>query len=844
MRRRDFIKNTIIGGAWYGVGAGEFPLRAGCAAAATSEEGVPLERLQFRNSGMVAWDMRFEYFDQPLAYAEDVDHWNTSGRALYLYEAKEGRKMDPPSGMRSSVPLGGLGAGTVELRADGTLCDWEIFNNSPASGAKIQLDDVFFGLWAKRRGRPARALALRTRPLRALPTVSQIEYAGAFPLSRLRFSDPSLPLSVELYAYGEFRPFGEEFSGTPCALFTFILHNAARERVEASLLFNLRNYAKGSATCGRWLRFERRGTDPASGTLAVKVAGEGVLVTSAAKTNLQALWDEFSVGGDFNGEVAPEEVPDYGAVAAKTGLGAGELRTITFALAWYLPNGRYKSQTPGNHYTALYRSADDVADTALRSLPSSWAAMDAWPRTMFRNSLPAWLQDALVNSVATLYKTGVWFGDGRFRQYESFSCAGLNPGHIDFYRILPYAFFFPGLNRNLLLAHAESQQPDGFIPEQLTTGCFTPDSELGQPGGRVMGDSETVFLLWAWQIYAWTGDRQYLDRVWENVKKAAAWQMRHSAKYGLPERMDNTYDWWRFGEKDLVAYNAFLHLAAMRAAERLAQVEGDADLARQYRQAFETGQASLREHLWTGAYFRSWWMEGKPYPDALHADTLYGQLWAFLLDLGLTADESQLKQHLEMEARLNSSPFGLKVMRRADPDHPGAEEAVPSAGGVPAARDNLVWQAGSLDWCALSLYLGRPVEESLAEAEKIVRHWADRLRDQWDYTDLTTGWDGYPWCNSHYARQVILWSIPLALSGQRYFAPAGRLSFDPRLEAPARLPFFTPTAFGTAELLGNGRCRLGVDFGKLDLRELRIGKAALRRPISLRAGEQVSLREG
>jgi uncharacterized protein (DUF608 family) len=470
--------------------------------------------------------------------------------------------------------------------------------------------------------------------------------------------------------------------------------------------------------------------------------------------------------------------------------------------------------------------------------------MDAWQRTMFRNSLPAWLQDALVNSVATLYKTGVWFGDGRFRQYESFSCAGLNPGHIDFYRILPYAFFFPGLDRNLLLAHAESQQPDGFIPEQLTTGCSTPDSELGQPGGRVMGDSETVFLLWAWQIYAWMGDRQYLDRVWGTVKRAAAWQMRRSAKFGLPERMENTYDWWHFGEKDLVAYNAFLHLAAMLAAERLAQVEGDAELARQYRQAFEAGQASLRQHLWTGAYFRSWWMAGKPYPDALHADTLYGQLWAFLLDLGLTADESQLKQHLAMEARLNSSPFGLKVMRRADPDHPDAEEAVPSAGGVPAARDNLVWQAGSLDWCALSLYLGRPVEESLAEAEKIVRNWADKLRDQWDYTDLTTGWDGYPWCNSHYARQVILWSIPLALSGQRYFAPAGRLSFDPRLEAPARLPFFTPSALGTVELLGKGRCRLGVDWGKLELRELRIGKAALRRPISLRAGEQVSLREG
>jgi hypothetical protein len=135
------------------------------------------------------------------------------------------------------------------------------------------------------------------------------------------------------------------------------------------------------------------------------------------------------------------------------------------------------------------------------------------------------------------------------------------------------------------------------------------------------------------------------------------------------------------------------------------------------------------------------------------------------------------------------------------------------------------------------------VQQSLDEAKKIVLNWADRLRDQWNYTDLTAGWDGYPWCNSHYSRQVILWSIPLALSGQHYFAPEGRLTFDPKTDAPTKLPFFTPTAFGTVQLLGSGRCQLGVDFGTLELRELRIGKAALRRPVSLRAGESVTLKE-
>ena len=115
-------------------------------------------------------------------------------------------------------------------------------------------------------------------------------------------------------------------------------------------------------------------------------------------------------------------------------------------------------------------------------------------------------------------------------------------------------------------------------------------------------------------------------------------------------------------------------------------------------------------------------------------------------------------------------------------------------------------------------------------------NWADRLRDQRNYTDLTTGCDTLPWCNSDYSRQLILWSIPLALSGQHYFAAEGRLALDPKTDVPTKLPFFTPTAFGTVQLLESERGQLDLDFGTLEFCELRIGKAALRRPVSLRVG--------
>jgi uncharacterized protein (DUF608 family) len=844
MRRRDFIKASALGGAI----AQQLcklqrnMLLAEQVAQPTPEGKSPLTSLEFRNFGTVRREMEFQYLKQPMNYGEDPQHWNVRREAEYLYQIEGGKKTDPPNGLRSAVPLGGLGSGTVELRADGSFGDWNIYNNSPASGPKIQIDDTFFGLWMRQENAQPRAAALRTHPPQGLPAVSQIDYAGAFPAARLRFSDPEFPVEATLYAYSEFHVRDSVASATPAAIFTFDLHNPSRQALEVSLLFTVRNYTDGRAAADQQITFDKAGKDPTSGTIAVQAAGDETAITSTLGSDLLGIWNEFSSTGSFQVHPAAEESPKYGALAAQTTLGPGERRTVTFVLAWYLPYRAYKGEVPGNYYTQLYSSAAEVAEKVLGRLASTQQALAVWQRSIFDNSLPTWLQDALINSVATIYKTGLRFANGDMMQWESFSCSGLNPLHIDFYRILPYAFLFPDLHRRMLLEHAESQAEDGFIPEQLTTGCFEVDSDLGKPGGREMGDSATGFLLWAWQIYHWTGDKQDLDSIWSNLKKAAAWQIRRSETYGLPQHLENTYDWWQFGKKDVVSYNAFLHLAALLAAEKLAQVEGETDLARQYGESFKSGQQSLIDHLWAGDYFRSWWLDDKPYPDALHADTLYGQLWACLLDLGFTTEPLKLRAHLASESRLNASPYGLKVMRRAEPEYPELENGVPpDAATEPHARDNLVWEAGSLDWCALELYLDGSVQESLAEAHKVIENWSGKLRDQWDYTDLTTAWDGYPWCNSHYGRQVILWAIPLALAGQHYSAPDGCLSFDPRLVAPAKLPFFTPTATGSLELRAEGDCRLTVVSGTLKLRELRVKTAVLKKSITLQAGESVAV---
>ena len=120
-------------------------------------------------------------------------------------------------------------------------------------------------------------------------------------------------------------------------------------------------------------------------------------------------------------------------------------------------------------------------------------------------------------------------------------------------------------------AFAAAQQPDGYVREKMGHRS-TP---LDHPRGRMMGDGNTCFVLELYQDYLWSGDRAFLAPLWPVAKRALQWQMRRADRYGLPARLNNSYDWFFFADKDLVSYNAFLHLAALKAGKRLATVAGD-----------------------------------------------------------------------------------------------------------------------------------------------------------------------------------------------------------------------------------------------------------------------------
>jgi hypothetical protein len=130
-------------------------------------------------------------------------------------------------------------------------------------------------------------------------------------------------------------------------------------------------------------------------------------------------------------------------------------------------------------------------------------------------------------------------------------------------------------------------------------------------------------------------------------------------------------------------------------------------------------------------------------------------------------------------------------------------------------------------------------------AEAVTRVYRDSLHDMWNWHDLHVGPSGLgcggaelsgsvlvgtPFVNAHYARQLQVWAVQVAAVGQQWDASSRRLALSPPTLSPGdRLPWFTPDAAGTIELLSRRGVsappvgvRVAVSSGRLHAQEVSV----------------------
>lgn len=395
--------------------------------------------------------------------------------------------------------------------------------------------------------------------------------------------------------------------------------------------------------------------------------------------------------------------------------------------------------------------------------------------------------------------------------------------HIHVYRSIPYAWFFPELEQSVLEGYKQSQQGDGYILENSPFG--------GQEeAGRMMGDTSTAYILAILQLWRSQGAaiKPWIAEMYPSVRAAATWQLNRSSACGLPTKLETSYDWFGFAEADVAAYNAFMHIAGLKAAMVLADVVGDTAFGPSASRGVKRAQDAVASLLWrqgegegegegqdgsdlspppSPAYYRATaslalgnsMHRTKPTVDTLLTDTLYGQAWAHHLGLGWLVPPDTVREHLASELVYSGTKDGLLVMFNAS--HPRS-----------LGHDNMYWEGGSFDWSTLQLYSIRDSKnkntpnpnsgfklKSKARAANngalvldytgamgpgahaVLNKYHGTLADLWNWRDLSAGpgtpcavvgaiggvSSARPWCNGHYGRQLVGFMLPNAVSGLR-----------------------------------------------------------------------------
>ena len=225
-------------------------------------------------------------------------------------------------GQNSGIPLGGLGTGSVELRADGYFHEWQIFNvgswapQQPACCTKEQPPmgpgALAFFVRTQAGGAPPlmRRLGLRTdqHNLYSFPWLKSpqsLEFSGTYPVAHLRYQDADLPVAIEATAFSPFIPHDARTSGTPGCHLVFRLRNRSAQPQEVALLGTLKNPLAHGLADRKLANEVRAAGDQASLTMRTRANGNAcqpsVGSLSLAVRGGEPSWVTGEYGGFFHG---------------------------------------------------------------------------------------------------------------------------------------------------------------------------------------------------------------------------------------------------------------------------------------------------------------------------------------------------------------------------------------------------------------------------------------------------------------------------------------------------------------------------------------------------------------
>jgi len=187
-------------------------------------------------AGELTWAKASETGAASLTLPKRPKEWNYPLTPARVYRGKNLEAV--------SMPIGGIGTGSIWLDGQGRLAIWQIFNNL----SEIRIPDSFFAVRVRSEGKVATRV-LQTAAEGPFKPVKSIRYEGGYPIARLAFEEPALPVEIRLEAFNPMIPLDTASSTIPCAIYRFTARNSGKSPVEVALLGSLQN-AVGSQGAG------------------------------------------------------------------------------------------------------------------------------------------------------------------------------------------------------------------------------------------------------------------------------------------------------------------------------------------------------------------------------------------------------------------------------------------------------------------------------------------------------------------------------------------------------------------------------------------------------------------
>ncbi|WP_292000008.1 GH116 family glycosyl hydrolase [Caldivirga sp.] len=628
--------------------------------------------------------------------------------------------------LMAGVPLGGIGAGGVELDNNGMLINARFANNW---NRPIRVLEGFHIIIKPRGLEPI----IMHCSASSLPTLSKytvnLSLEGRWPFAWLRASRNGVDVEVE--AFTPIIPGNLKDSTLPALAITVKVRGSGDGLVAVSM-----PNVVGSTTIGRvneavhgGVRFRNLKAnqyDPFNGELTLITDNPRYVITQYNLINIrdtirlnkfieneepwQAIISSKEYGGDV-GEAMGEAYRPAGLVASEYGKDS----EVRFVVSWFFNNPWL--HYPYRHYYANHFSSSlEVAEYFLSSFDRLRSSTLDWQSRLIDPSLPDWLKDAIINS-AYILSSSTWLDErGRFTLFEAPEngpMLGTIAGACYETGSLPVVLMFPELEKSFLKQLTNAIRDDGYVPHDLGPYYSLDMPSDGTTAPPRWKDTNPTYILLVYRYFVRTGDVEFLRETYPKLLKVLEWELSQDKDGdGVPEcegTGDTGFDVTPI--TSLSSYIASLQVASLMAMVKIAEVLGDSATVSRISGILERARRVLNG-LFNGKVFIPWTGEPKA-ANASFLAQIWGEWWSMLLDLGHVADEDKVKRALESMLSINAS-----VSECHTPNMAGEHGEWEKYSQLTASWPRLVFAVSSLGY---ALGYGKWLEAAKKEWDTLVK---------------------------------------------------------------------------------------------------------------------------